>query len=451
MWVNRSPSSLPSVTMGSQEPRQVLEGEPLSTNQHDAVVLGGGTAGEHIAAGLARAGRDVALVDNRLVGGLSPYLACVPSKSLLLSARRGETWELAVARRDLLAAHRNDDRAISHLTEDGVTVLRGRGQIIEPGLVEVDGTEHGYDNLVVCTGSEPVLPPVDGLADVPVWTSDEALSVPDLPRRLVILGGGSVGCELAQVYAAFGSQVSVIEASGRLLTTEAPFAGEVLAEALRRMGVDLRLGVDLGQVERKESCLRLWLSDGGTLDADRILVAAGRRPRVAGFGLETLGVDLTPDQGIPVDETCAVPSAGSGIWAAGDVTGIARTTHAARYQARVVLSNMLGLHREADYRAIPRVVYTTPTIYSVGIPPERAAKLGIDLLTAGYDLASTARAAVEADDRWRVELYAGRSRGLLIGATAAGLHAEEGMRETALAIRAETPLSLLTDVVHAFP
>ncbi|KAB2365384.1 NAD(P)/FAD-dependent oxidoreductase [Actinomadura montaniterrae] len=415
------------------------------------MVLGGGTAGELVATGLARAGRDVALVENRLVGGESRYFACVPSKSLLLSARRGETWEMAVARRDALTGHRADERIVAGMAEEGVTVLRGRGQVTGPGRIEVDGAEHGFGDLVLCTGSEPVIPPVDGLADVPLWTSDGALSVPDLPRRLVVLGGGPVGCELAQVYAAFGSQVSVVEASGRLLTAEAPFAGEVLADALRRMGVDLRLGADLSHVERKESGLRLWLSDGGTLDADRILVAAGRRPRVEGLGLETLGVATSPGHGVPVDETCRVPSSSGDVWAAGDVTGVARTTHAARYQARLVLANLLGEHRAADYRAIPRVVYTTPTVYAVGISPKQAEELGIDLLTAGYDLAATARAAVEADERGRVELYADRSRGLLIGAAAAGLYAEEWMSEIALAIRAETPLSVLTDVVHAFP
>ncbi|GAA0240631.1 NAD(P)/FAD-dependent oxidoreductase [Actinomadura nitritigenes] len=424
----------------------------MSQNHHyDAVVLGGGTAGELVATGLARAGRDVALVENRLVGGESRYFACVPSKSLLLSARRGETWEMAVARRDALTGYRADERIVARMAEEGVTVLRGRGQVTGPGRIEVDGAAHGFGDLVLCTGSEPVIPPVDGLADVPLWTSDGALSVPDLPRRLVVLGGGPVGCELAQVYAAFGSQVSVVEASGRLLTAEAPFAGEVLADALRRMGVDLRLGADLSHVERKESGLRLWLSDGGTLDADRILVAAGRRPRVEGLGLETLGVATSPGHGVPVDETCRVPSTSGDVWAAGDVTGVARTTHAARYQARLVLANLLGEHRAADYRAIPRVVYTTPTVYAVGIAPKQAEELGIDLLTAGYDLAATARAAVEADERGRVELYADRSRGLLIGAAAAGLYAEEWMSEVALAIRAETPLSVLTDVVHAFP
>ena len=428
----------------------------MAQNHHyDAVVLGGGTAGELVASGLAHAGRDVALVEKRLVGGESPHFACVPSKSLLLSARRGETWEMALARRDELAGHRGDDPAVARMAEAGVTVLRGRGQVTEPGRIEIDGPEHGavheFDDLVVCTGSEPVIPAVDGLADVPLWTSDEALSVPDLPRRLVILGGGPVGCELAQVYAAFGSQVSLIEESGRLLTAEAPFVGEVLADALRRMGVDLRLGAGLGSVGRKDTGLRLWLSDGGTLDADRVLVAAGRRPRVEGLGLENLGVPVSPGHGVPVDETCRVPTGAGGVWAAGDVTGVARTTHAARYQARVALSNLLGERRETDYRAIPRVVYTTPTVYSVGVSPMQATELGIDLGMAGYDLAATARAAVEADERGRVELYADMSRGLLVGAAAAGLYAEEWMSEIALAIRAETPLSLLTDVVHAFP
>ncbi|WP_034516853.1 dihydrolipoyl dehydrogenase family protein [Actinomadura rifamycini] len=418
-------------------------------HHYDAVVLGGGTAGERIAAGLARAGRDVALVEDRLVGGISPYFACLPSTSLLQSARRGEPWELAVARRDALTGGRTDDRAAARMAEAGVTVLRGRGRVAGPGRVEVDGAPHGYAELVVCTGSEPVIPPVDGLADVPLWTSDDALSVPDLPRRLAVLGGGPVGCELAQVYASFGSQVALVEASGRLLAAEAPFAGDVLADALRRTGVDLRLGADVARIERKESGLRFWLSDGGTLDADRVLVAAGRRPRAAGLGLETLG--LSPGRGVPVDPTCRVQGVEGGVWAAGDVTGVARTTHAARYQADIVLANLLGGRREADYRAIPRVVHTVPTVYAVGITPGQAAELGIDVAAAGYDLAATARAAVAADVPGRVELYADRARGLLIGAAAAGLHAEEWMSEIALAIRAETPLSLLADVVHAFP
>ncbi|GAA4089955.1 NAD(P)/FAD-dependent oxidoreductase [Actinomadura miaoliensis] len=437
----------------------------MERNHHyDVVVLGGGTAGELVATELAQSGRDVALVENRLVGGESPYFACVPSKSLLLSARRGETWELAIARRDEVTGHLDDDRVVARMAEDGVTVLRGWGRVTRPGTIEVDGAEHGYTDLVVSTGSEPVVPAVPGLADAPTWTSDEALTVPDLPRRLVVLGGGPVGCEMAQVYAAFGSQVTLVEPAGRLLTAEAAFTGEILADALRRIGVDLRLGSEVVRVARGDggAGARLWLADGGVLAADRILLASGRRPRVEGLGLENLGVAVTPGQPLAVDETCAVtlgdgdqetdtPDLPGGLWAAGDVTGVARTAHAARYQARVVVSNVLGKRREADYRAVPRVVYTTPAVYAVGLSPAQAEERGMDLLTAGYDLAATTRAAVEADDRGRVELYADRSRGLLIGAAAVGLYAEEWMSEIALAIRAQTPLGLLTDVVHAFP
>jgi dihydrolipoamide dehydrogenase len=422
--------------------------------RYDVIVLGGGS-GKNIAAELARAGRSVALVEDRLVGGECPYFACMPSKTLLHSARRGETWEHAIARRDEVTSHRDDASAAAQMAEAGVTVVRGRGRVVRPGMVEVEGAQYGYTDLVVATGSEPVTPDVEGIDDVPTWTSDEALTRPELPRRLVVLGGGPVGCELSQIYAAFGSQVTLVEAADRLLSAEAPFAGDLLADALRRMGADLRLGVSTTSAERTETGLRLRLSDGGRIDADRILIATGRRPRVADLGLEVLGVQADPERGIAVDATCQAKveqddsTDGTTVWAAGDVTGIAPYTHAANHQARVVVSNVLGKRREADYRAIPRAVYTTPSVYAVGVSPVSAT--GLELVAAGYDLAETARAAVEDDDRGRVELYADRARGVLVGAAAVGLYAEEWMSEITLAIRAETPLSILTEVVHAFP
>jgi pyruvate/2-oxoglutarate dehydrogenase complex dihydrolipoamide dehydrogenase (E3) component len=426
----------------------------VQDKRYDVLVLGGG-AGKNIAADLARAGRSVALVESRLVGGECPYFACMPSKSLLHSARRGETWEHAVARRDEVTRHLDDAPTAAEMAEAGVTVIRGRGRVARPGVIEVDGAEYGYTDLVVATGSEPVTPDVEGIDDVPTWTSDEALTRPDLPRRLVVLGGGPVGCELSQIYAAFGSQVTLVEAADRLLAAEAPFIGDLLADVLRRMGADLRLGVGATRAERTESGLRLHLSDGGHIDADRILIAAGRRPCVADLGLERLGVQVDPKRGIAVDVTCkAIVDADAGtdgttVWAAGDVTGLAPYTHAANYQSRVVVSNVLGKRREADYRAVPRAVYTTPSMYAVGVSPVSAT--GLELVAAGYDLSNTPRATVEDDDRGRVELYADRARGVLVGAAAIGLYAEEWMSEITLAIRAETPLSILADVVHAFP
>jgi pyruvate/2-oxoglutarate dehydrogenase complex dihydrolipoamide dehydrogenase (E3) component len=232
------------------------------------------------------------------------------------------------------------------------------------------------------------------------------------------------------------------------------------------MGVDVRTGAEPGKTEMIDvwpghagpvgGRVRMWLSDGGILEADRVLVACGRLPRVEGLSLEELGVDVRPGEGLPVDETCRVPATGmeeGGVWAAGDVTGMAPSAHVARYQARVVAAGLRGERRAACYRAIPRVVRTRPAVRCVGAgpSPDRAAEPGIEILTAGYDLAATARAAGRAGERGRVELYADGSRGVLVGAAAAGPYAEEWMSEIALAVRAETPLALLTDVVHGHP
>ena len=449
--------------------------------QFDVVVFGGGTAGVHVATEVARAGRTVAVVEAGLVGGECPYLACMPSKSLLQSAQRGETWEHAIARRDEVTGHLDDTAAAARLARAGVTLIRGTATVSRPGVVEVTPVAAapeqvhdiragnlpdtaiaslGYDDLVIATGSEPVAPPIEGLADVPAWTSAEALTSPDLPRRLIVLGGGPVGCELAQIYSAFGSQVTLIEAEDHVLPGEAKFAGELLADALRRTGVDVRLGSNAAKAETTDTGLALTLTDGSRIEADRVLLATGRRPRHSGLGLDELGVEIEPGTALPVDASCRVlPTAAEGggqrknsipVWAAGDVTGVAAYTHTASYQARIVAANILGDQREADYRAIPRVVYTTPSVYAVGLSPAQAAASGIELEVAGFDLAETARATVQDDDRGRVELYAADGD-VLVGAAAVGLNAEEWMSEVTLAVRAGVPLATLADVVHAFP
>jgi pyruvate/2-oxoglutarate dehydrogenase complex dihydrolipoamide dehydrogenase (E3) component len=434
-----------------------MEGDLMP--EFDVVVLGGGAAGVHVAAEVARAGRSVALAEAGLVGGESPYLACLPSKALLEAASRGEGWENAVARRDEAAGHLDDAAAAAQLAEAGVTLFRGTAKVTQPGTVEVAENEPaGYTDLVITTGSEPVAPPIEGLADIPAWTSAEALSCPDLPRRLVVLGGGSAGCELAQIYAAFGSHVTLVETENVLLPAEAAFTGEILADALRRTGVDVRLGSAAAKAERTDDGLALTLEDGTRIEADRVLLATGRRPRLGGLGLDRLGVDVKPGGAIPVDATCQVVTPGpaadgtrAGLWAAGDVTGLGTHTHTARYQGAVVAANILGQRREADYRAIPRAVYTMPSVFTVGVSPQGAAEAGIAVLTAGADLQGTARATVTGEDAGRVELYAHPESGLLLGAAAVGPHAPDWMGEVTVAIRAGLPLAILADTVHAFP
>ncbi len=476
----------------------------------DVVVLGAGTAGVHVATEAADGGKSVAIVEAGLIGGESPYLACLPSNSLLLSAARGQTWEDAVARRNQVTSGLDDSAPARRLADTGVTVIRGTGRIARPGTVEVtlapghapgdqgqdpagqdpggqDGQGPGghggrgqggkggrgrgghggrgqggkggrgegsvtltYADLVIATGCEPVAPPIEGLADIPAWTTAESLCSPDLPRRLIVLGGGAAGCELTQIYAAFGSQVTLVEAEPALLPSEPAFAGEILAAALRRAGAEICLGAAATKAERTNDGLTLALADGTRIDADRLLLASGRRPRLSGLGLDALGINLTPGMALPTTTTCRVtgtsdlPDGSGRVWAAGDVTGITHT-HASHYQARVVAANIMGQHREADYSAIPRCVFTTPSVFAVGIVPQ--AHDG--LTTVRADVGDTVRAYLNADDVGAVELYA--EDGVLVGAVAVGPDASTWMGEVTLAIRAKVPATVLADVVHAFP
>jgi len=381
------------------------------------VVLGGGTAGVHVATEVAGGGKTVALVEAGLIGGESAYLACLPSNSLLLSASRGEPWEDAVARRAEVTGGLDDSAAAQRLNRAGVQVIRGTGRITAPGTVEVTraqgvpsaagtgsgaaagGTASGtttltYSDLVIATGCEPVAPPIEGLSDIPAWTTAQSLSSPDLPRRLIVLGGGPAGCELTQMYASFGSQVTLVEAEPRLLPGEPAFAGEMLAVALRRAGAEIRLGSRATKAERTADGLTLALEDGTRIDAARLLLASGRRPRLGGLGLDVLGLEVTPGMALPTTTRCEVAGTGGRVWAAGDVTGTTHT-HASHYQADVVAANILGRHREADYSAIPRCVFTTPSVFAVGaIPGEAEESSG-----GGADHGADADHGPEADHR----------------------------------------------------
>ena len=439
----------------------------------DVVVLGAGSAGESIANALAGAGRSVALVEMLRVGGECPYVACMPSKSVLRSAEarfqaralrelggaaaaptlddEDLAFRAAVERRDDIAAGHDDTEAAKGVEQAGVTLVRGRGTITGPGVVEVEGRQLGWIDLVIGTGSNPVRPPVEGLDRVPTWTSDEALSAQDRPASLLVMGGGAVGCELSQAHARFGVDVTLVESGPQLVGKEEASIAQALATVLRGEGIDVRLGVEVQRAELTgEGLARVHLSDGSKVEVARVLVAVGRRPTTDGLGLAALGIELGDDGAVQVDDHCRVKGQ-QHVWAAGDVTGTAPYTHTANYQARILSANLLGGDRTADYRAIPRAVYTDPAVASVGMDAETAKEQGIDAITAVLDLAEVARTATEGNDGGRLVLTADRARGVLIGAAAIGPRADEWLSEATLAIRAEVPLSVLTDVVHAFP
>lgn len=438
----------------------------------EVIVLGGGSAGESIANQVAAGGRRVALVEAGRVGGECPYVACIPSKALLRSAavrhllRRsvelGATREpmtldddeaafaAAAGRRDDLSEHGDDSAAAEALRSGGVRLLRGRGMVTAPGRIDVEGTAYGWSDLVIATGSNPSRPPIDGLDKVPTWTSDEALRSPERPGSLVVMGGGAVGCELAQAYARFGVAVTIVDGADRLLGREEPEVAGCLAQVLRSEEVTLVLGKEVRSATAGKRGVRLTLTDGTVLETDRVLVATGRTPAVAGIGLHSLGIEPADGGGVATGADGRVLGHDH-VWAAGDVTAVAPYTHTANYQARIVAANLLGGSAAADYRAIPRSVYTEPPVASVGLDAETAAGKGIDVAKASFAVGETARSATDGEPTGCLVLVADRADRVLVGAAAIGAHADEWLGEATLAIRARVPLEVLADVVHAFP
>ena len=363
-------------------------------------------------------------------------------------------YKNATDRRDRIVNYRNDSKHVESMRESGATLFRGRGEILGPNRVLVtypngSSEEIGYSDLIISTGSSPTEPRIDGLETVPTWSSEEALSSGELPKSLIVLGGGAVGCELSQVYANFGVAVSVVESADRLLPNEEPFIGTVMEEILKDDRVDVRVGVSALKAEPTDKGVTLTLSDGTVLSGERLLVATGRKPNVFGIGLELLGLTANPS-GIPVDEHCRVLGVDH-LWAAGDVTGILPFTHTANYQARIVISNLRGQEMVADYSAIPRAVYTDPPVASVGHSSKTAESSGVVTKMATMSFYDTARAHSEESKIGELFLIADATKNVLIGASAIGPSADEIIGEATLAIRARVPLSVLADVVHAFP
>jgi pyruvate/2-oxoglutarate dehydrogenase complex dihydrolipoamide dehydrogenase (E3) component len=424
------------------------------------VVLGGGAAGEAFVAELRKQDSDVpiALVERELVGGECSYWACMPSKTLLRSpevlaeARRAPGAAEAVSGgpdterifwwRDQVVENHDDSAQAGWLERRGVELVRGEGRVREPGVVEVDGRDLQFDRLVIATGSSAAIPPVTGLADLPFWTSRDATTTREVPERLAILGGGVVGCELAQLFRRLGSQVDLIQIGPKLLPREDKEAGELLADCFREEGVQIHTCTEAEAVECSHTdCFHLRVPGGEDIQADRLLVATGRRPNVEGLGLDVLGVRLEK-KGVVVDERLR---AADKVWAVGDVTGVALFTHVGKYQGRVAARDAAGLDVGADYRAVPAVTFTDPQVASAG-------------RTDGEGTVSSKREAVSRHSTYErpkrklfVKLFADPERRVLVGAPIVGPEAGEWLGQLTLAIRAETPIDLLRDTIQPYP
>jgi dihydrolipoamide dehydrogenase len=433
------------------------------TVEVDVAVLGAGPGGEVVADRLLAAGRRVALIERELVGGECAYWACMPSKTVLRPAEvvaeaegtpgvagARATWRAARDQRDAIARHWDDQRQVDGYQQRGAVVLKGEAHLTAPGTVVVGDTTVRADDVVVATGSDPLLPDVEGLDRVPVWTNRDTFSAVDLPHRAVVLGGGPVAVETAVFLARFGVAVIVLQRSDRVLRHEEPELSDVAATHLRSVGIDLRTGVEVVRARPDGAHVRLELTDGCEVPTDVVVAATGRRPRTAGLGLEAAGGTIGDDGSLVVDDQCR---AAPGLWGVGDVTGIMAFTHVAKYQARVVASCLLGRPRSARYDGIPRVVFADPEVAAVGLTEAAARAQGLRTATATVDLpGSIARPwTFEREPRGALGVVADLDRDVLVGAWAVAPRADEWIHQAALAIRTALPIEVLLDQVAQFP
>ncbi|MGW0232246.1 dihydrolipoyl dehydrogenase family protein [Actinopolymorpha singaporensis] len=430
------------------------------SEQFDAIVVGMGPGGETVAQTLMDAGRRVAVVEKELIGGECPYWACMPSKTLLRPVEaRAETsrvagvstpaldWTMIRDYRDVIVGHLDDSSRVAAYRNDGATVVKGEGKLAGPGELSVNGDRLQARDIILSTGSRQAWPRIDGLEEVPVWTNREATNLTDIPARVLLIGGSAVGIELATFLSRMGSSVTMLERGPRLLMREVPELGERALSALG--GVDVRLDCRAQVVRRDGTDTVAELDDGTSVRVDVIVLASGRIPN-SDLDLKTVDVSTGPHGEVPTDDHCRVTD---GLWAVGDLTGVAMFTHTAMYQGRVVADNLLGRPHTANYLGIPRVVFSEPEIAAVGLTADAARRQGFDVATSQVELPEVIHRpeTYETKPRGTLGLVADRRRRTLVGVWAIAPQVGEWIHTGALAIRAQLPVDILVDGIAQFP
>ena len=437
----------------------------------DVIVVGLGPGGEFTANKLAKAGLSVLAIDKHLAGGECPFYGCVPSKLMMRGATAvveaqqapgvsGECdvrpdWHAVAERVERSTRGWTDTASVERLQERGATVVHGEARLTGARTVEVDGTSYSATKGVLLgTGTSPAAPPVEGLEDTPYWTNRDIVKVTDLPRTMAVIGAGPIGCEFAQAFQRFGVEVTLLEASDRILVKEEPEVSALMAEVLRRDGMDVRSGVEIASVRHDGEHFTLVV-DGEEVTAERLLVAAGRDTGLPSLGLESVGVDPEDGPYVDVDDRLRVldgeGAVVEGLWAVGDMVGKGLFTHVAKYQAAIVIRQLLGEDGPAaDYSAVPRVTFTYPEVGAVGLTEAQARDAGHEVQVGLVDTKNSSRGDLHGEGNdGLVKLVASGDR--LLGGTTVGPMGGEVLAMLTTAVHAGVPVSVLKSMIYAYP